>query len=124
MYLHNFRNGITDHNHNIRCVINYEGVYVMREDGYAYTIGLKIIGLPDLLLIGEHQTLIQLAGSLINVFNESPDFDITEYLALSGFSFKVNTNQQTRSIAYASRAYYGDWDFDLLTITKSDPCVS
>jgi len=124
MYLHNFRDGITDHNDIIRCVIKCEGVYVMREDGYAYTIGLKNVGLPDLLLIGEHQALIRLAGSLIDIFDESPDFDITEYLALSGFSFKVNTNQQTRGIAYASRAYYGDWDFDLLTITNSEPNVS
>ncbi len=53
MELKIFENGIQSHNQVIHRALLKNGLYVMHEKGYSYTVGMKNIGSPDLILFGQ-----------------------------------------------------------------------
>lgn len=122
MELSVFENGIQSHNDKIHQALQKEGLYVMHEKGYSYTVGMQNIGFPDLILYGQSQDVteemfqvlfqaVQLGlvdleqPSLIdNMFEPKPKLSAVDDI-------------EKRQHFYAARTYYGNWEFAALKIT-------
>lgn len=122
MELSIFENGIERHNTEIRQAVQKDGLYVMHEKGYSYSVGMKHVGAPDFILFDQPHDVaeemfqvlfqaIQLGLVDLNEFN--PIQDIFEPKP----SVITVSEMEKRQYFYAARTYYGDWNFPVLKIT-------
>lgn len=122
MELSQFYNGIAMHNDVIRQVINNDSLYVKHEDGYSYTVGMRDIGAPELVIEGQRPSVatemfkiiyivaaqaygIQDLNTVVkNVFDPAP-------------TLTALPEKEKKALFYAARTYYEDWIFSALKIT-------
>lgn len=119
-----FDNGIIGHNKKISQVINNEGVYVMHEKGYSYTVGMHNIGSNDLIMFCENRDepdeLFQLIyqaviHGYVDLNNERALARILSPTPLLTFL----TDNEKEQYLYAARTYYGNWSFKALKLIMS-----
>lgn len=122
MELSQFYNGIAMHNDVIRQVINNDSLYVKHEDGYSYTVGMRDIGAPELVIEGQRPSVatemfkiiyiaaaqaygIQDLNTVVkNVFDPAP-------------TLTALPEREKKALFYAARTYYEDWIFSALKLT-------
>lgn len=115
--LGHFEDGIRAHRGFMQSMLRSNGVHIQHEECYSYTVGLRDIGSPDLIIFGEDREVaeelflviyqavqmklvcIKTSQSLRGIFTPEPLLlDVSEV--------------EKRRHFFAARAYYGDWDFD------------
>lgn len=121
MELSVFENGINSHNLTIKQTLEDQGVYVKHENGYSYTVGMKYIECPDLILYGENpdvaeemfQVILQAIklGLIKLKIGENIGSVLDPQPTLSGI-----TETDKKDHFYAARTYYGDWCFEVINI--------
>lgn len=122
MELSRFENGIVLHNNVIKGAIEYDGYYVMHEDGYSYTVGMRNIGAPELVIYGQRKMVAEEMFKIIyiaaaqaygiqdlktvvkNVFDPAP-------------TLTALPEREKKALFYAACTYYDDWIFSALKIT-------
>ena len=122
MELSQLYNGIAMHNDVIRQVIKNDSLYVKHEDGYSYTVGMRDIGAPELVIEGQRPSVatemfkiiytaaaqaygIQDLNTVVkNVFDPAP-------------TLTALPEREKKALFYAARTYYEDWIFSALKLT-------
>lgn len=122
MELSHFTNGIAMHNDVIRQVIKNDSLYVKHENGYSYTVGMRDIGAPELVIEGQRPSVatemfkiiyiaaaqaygIQDLNTVVkNVFDPAP-------------TLTALPEREKKALFYAARTYYEDWIFSALKLT-------
>ncbi|MFV9615370.1 MAG: DUF4262 domain-containing protein [Gammaproteobacteria bacterium] len=121
MELSQFHNGIAMHNEVIRQAIKNDALYVMHEDGYSYTVGMRDIGAPELIIYGQRDAVATEMFKIIytaaaqkfddldmnrmvkTVFNPAPELSVV-------------SEREKKTIFFAVRTYYDDWVFTAIKI--------
>jgi len=115
MELSKFTDGIKLQNERIDHAIRSEGVSVIHERSYSYTVGMRSIGYPELLVRDlkpeeSNELFSTIYAAVTNGKKNSHEISIADIfkpkLALVDL-----TEDTTKKIFYACRAYYGDWIF-------------
>lgn len=118
MELSKFDNGIALHNNAIRHVIEKDELYIMHEDGYSYTVGMRYIGSSELIIYGQHKSVAEEMFKII--YAAARDLDLNTVIknvfepapGLSNISEK-----EKKGLFYAARTHYGDWSFSAVKIS-------
>ncbi|QFT57152.1 DUF4262 domain-containing protein [Microbulbifer sp. THAF38] len=121
MELSIFVNGIQGHNQVIHHALLNSGLYVMHENDYSYTVGMKNIGAPDLIMFGQSpevseemfQVLFQAVKLGLVTLEQSNDIGqiFDPQPRLEEFS-----QMEKRCHLFAARTYYGSWDFRAIKV--------
>ena len=104
MDLKKFTNGIERHNNTIACSIQLSGLHVVYEGSYSYTVGMRAIGYPELVVYGfdHNDAEVMLRG--IHGFIKDGSFN-------PGEKWQDLPTNEVKSTFFACRTYYGDWRF-------------
>ena len=121
MELSTFINGIQGHNQVIHHALLSSGLYVMHEKDYSYTVGMKNIGVPDLIMFGQEpevseeifQVLFQAVKLGLSSLSQSSD--IGQILDPQP-RLEVFSRMDKRRYFFAARTYYGSWDFEAIKV--------
>ena len=122
MELSQFENGIAMHNEVIRQAIKNDALYVMHEQGYSYTVGMRDIGAPELVIYGQRNVLATEMFKIIysSAAHTSNEVDMNR-MVRNVFDpppgLVALPEREKRTVFYATRTYYDDWIFSALKIT-------
>lgn len=122
MELKIFENGVQSHNQVIHRALLKNGLYVMHEKGYSYTVGMKNIGSPDLILFGQSseiademfQVIFQAVQMGLLVLDQVKSID---HIFEPQPQLKHFSDMEKRRHFFAARTYYGSWDFNVLNVS-------
>ena len=121
MKLRVFDNGIQSHNNKIQQSLKTDGIYIMHEEGYSYTVGFLKVGSPDLILYDQTQGVAEEIFQLLfqavqlGLIQLRQDMMIEHVLEPQPRLIAV-TELDKKQHFYAARTYYGDWNFSVLKI--------
>ena len=116
MELSIFENGVDLHNSKIQNAVQKDGLYVMHEKDYSYTVGMKALGAPELILFNQSR---EVAEEMFQVLFQAVQLGLVD-LKQSGSIEHIFEPMPTiesvgemnkRNHFYAARTYYGDWEF-------------
>ena len=116
MELSIFENGVVLHNIKIQHAVQKNGLYVMHEKDYSYTVGMKGLGAPELILSNQSR---EVAEEMFQVLFQAVQLGLVD-LKQSGSiehifepmpTIESVGEMNTRNHFYAARTYYGDWEF-------------
>lgn len=115
MELSKFTDGIKLQNERINSAIRSEGLSVIHERSYSYTVGMRSIGYPELLVRGlevvERDELFRtIYIAVVNGKNSASEIIVADIFKPK-LSLVDLTEKETKGIFFACRAYYGDWAF-------------
>ena len=116
MELSNFDNGILMHNNIIKRTIESDDLYVMHEDGYSYTVGMREIGAPELVLYGQRKTIAEEIFKIIysaaaRKYGE-PDVGVIVKKVFEPAPGVVKLSKNEKMVLfYAARTFYESWSF-------------
>jgi len=121
MELSHFTNGIAMHNEVIRQVINNDALYIKHEDGYSYTVGMRDIGAPELVINGQRRSVATEMFKIIysaaaQTFGEPAMHMIVKTVFDPAPGLVALPESEKRSIFYAVRTYYEDWSFSAVRL--------
>lgn len=116
-----FENGIEAHNNKIARSIQSDGVYVSHEQGYSYTVGMKSLDAPEVILLGQSKdmaeeifiTLHQAVARGVAALKPGKQL---EGLLNSPGRLESVSEFEKMSYFYAARTFFGTWDFDSLVL--------
>ena len=116
MELSHFTNGIAMHNAVIRQVLNNEALYVKHEDGYSYTVGMRDIGAPELVIYGQRNGVsTEMFKIIYNAAAQSFGAPAMPMIVKTVFDpapgLVVLPESEKMAVFYAARTYYEDWSF-------------
>ena len=122
MELSKFENGIKKHNNTIKHVISVDDLYVMHENGYSYTVGMRDIGAPELVIYGQRKSVAEEMFKIIYIaaaqeFGEPELESIVKIVFYPAPSLVELPEREKKALFYAARTYYDDWIFSALKIT-------
>lgn len=121
MELSTFINGIHSHNQVIHHALLTGGLYVMHEKKYSYTVGMKNIGAPDLIMFGqasdvsEEIFLVLFQAAKLGLVCLEQSNDISQILDPQP-RLEVFSQMEKRRHLFAARTYYGSWDFEAIKV--------
>lgn len=115
MELSKFTDGIKLQNARIDYAIRSEGVSVIHEKSYSYTVGMRSIGYPELLVRDlkpdeSNELFRTIYAAVTNGKKTSHQINIADIFKPK-LSLVDLSEDTTKEIFYACRAYYGDWIF-------------
>ena len=128
MDLSKFENGITKHNNAIKHVISVDDLYIMHEDDYSYTVGMRDIGAPELVIYGQRKSVAEEMFKIIYIaaaqkFGEPELESIVKTVFEPAPALAELPESEKKALFYAVRTYYDDWTFSALKITmKTNMC--
>lgn len=122
MELNIFDNGIQQHLNVIQNAVRRSGLYVMHENSYSYTVGMKSMGAPDLILFGQSpevaeemfEVIFQAVQLGLLVLNQAKNI---EHIFEPQPRLEVFSDMEKRRHFFAARTYYGSWDFNALKVS-------
>ncbi|PCJ88231.1 MAG: hypothetical protein COA54_02900 [Thiotrichaceae bacterium] len=122
MELSQFYNGIAMHNDVIRQVINNDSLYVKHEDGYSYTVGMRNIGAPELVIYGQRKIVADEMFKIIYIaaaqaYGEQDLNTVVKNVFDPAPSLTALPEREKKALFYAARTYYDDWTFSVFKIT-------
>jgi hypothetical protein len=122
MELSQFYNGIAMHNDIIRQVINNDSLYVKHEDGYSYTVGMRDIGAPELVIEGQRPSVATEIFKIIYIaaaqaYGEEDLNTVVKNVFDPAPTLTALPEREKKALFYAARTYYDDWIFSALKIT-------
>jgi len=122
MELSHFYNGIAMHNDVIRQTINNDSLYVKHEDGYSYTVGMRDIGAPELMIEGQRPSVATEMFKIIYIaaaqaYSEQDLNTVIKNVFDPAPTLTALPEREKKALFYAARTYYDDWIFSALKIT-------
>ena len=122
MELSQFYNGIAMHNDVIRQVINNDSLYVKHEDGYSYTVGMRDIGAPELVIEGQRPSVATEMFKIIYIAAAQADGiqdlnTLVKNVFDPALTLTALPEREKKALFYAARTYYEDWIFSALKLT-------
>ena len=110
------------HNNVIKKTIDDDGLYVMHEDDYSYTVGMCEIGVPELVLYGHRKAVAEemfkiLYSAAAQECGE-PDIDpIINKVFEPALDLVALSKSEKMALFFAARTFYDGWTFNAYKIT-------
>ena len=121
MELSNFENGILMHNNVMKSTIESDDLYVMHEDVYSYTVGMREIGAPELVLYGQRKTIAEEMFKIIysaaaREYGKQDVGAIVKKVFDPAPGVVELSKSEKMALFYAARTFYESWSFDAYKI--------